>query len=484
MRTHGLVLVSLVFLLVAAPGCENGTTTDPTLGSLESPVIYGADDRQQYYEIGDASRQTLADSTVAVLDTADLSVSGGGFALDVSLSFASAHRLCSTEPYRAEPTTAFCSGFQVGPDLVATAGHCIDAVSCGATAFVFGFRMDAPGVVRSWVPTDDVYFCAEVVARTQTSVDDFAVVRVDRAIAGHQPLPIRRSGTVANGTPLVVAGHPSGIPFKVAGGAVVKDASPAYYFSANLDTYGGNSGSPVMNAATGVIEGILVRGSTDFVYDRKKRCYVSNQCSDSSGCPGFEDASKIARIAAYVPDAPSCAVDADCSDGAPCNGAEACVAGHCQAAAAIDCGDGDACTDDACVALDAVNWTCEHAAIVCDDGDACTDDSCDASVGCVFAAIDCGDGDACTIDACVALDAVHWTCTNTAVGCDDGDACTIDSCDGGAGCVFTAVVCGAGEVCEGGSCVLLPVCGGYRDACSSNADCCSGNCNRKKRTCR
>ena len=56
------------------------------------------------------------------------------------------------------------------------------------------------------------------------------------------------------------------------------------YFSANLDTYGGNSGSAVFNANTGVVEGILVRGATDYVSDPSQGgCRVSNILGKHAG---------------------------------------------------------------------------------------------------------------------------------------------------------------------------------------------------------
>ncbi len=71
-----------------------------------------------------------------------------------------------------------------------------------------------------------------------------------------------------------------------------RDASPNGYYVANLDTYGGNSGSAVFNAKTGVIEGILMRGENDYVY--KNGCRVSNVCA-SDACRG-EDVTKLSSI--------------------------------------------------------------------------------------------------------------------------------------------------------------------------------------------
>lgn len=431
MRGLTLSTLAAVVPLLLLTACDPEAGAPGALTASGEPLIYGADDRHEYYEVTSSRELALADATVALLHRADLWPSAGGWALDVSQSFASAYSLCTTEPYRTQPTTAFCSGFLVGPDLMVTAGHCVDSATCADTVFVFGFRMDSATAVRSWVPADDVYSCGQVLARRETSTEDYAVVQLDRPVAGHTPLAIRRSGAVALGTALTVAGHPAGLPLKVAGGAQVKSNTAAGYFEANLDTYGGNSGSPVIDAATGVVEGVLVRGNTDFVWNRKKRCYESNVCSDS-GCPGFEDATRTTLFAAWVPDVPACATNADCADGDPCNGAETCAAGHCQPGAPVDCGDADACTTDLCVATGGDTYACDH----------------------------------------------------TPLTCNDGDPCTTDSCAAATGCVFQPLACGAGEVCEAGLCVAAPVCAAAGEACTTNADCCSFSCHPKKGVCR
>jgi V8-like Glu-specific endopeptidase len=44
------------------------------------------------------------------------------------------------------------------------------------------------------------------------------------------------------------------------------------YFVTNLDTFEGNSGSPVIDAQTGLVEGILYEGKEDFNYSDKYKC--------------------------------------------------------------------------------------------------------------------------------------------------------------------------------------------------------------------
>jgi hypothetical protein len=411
---------SLALLAACATDLAPREVASPSLAIDQSELVYGTDHRREYYQVTDARYRAVADATAAMVSRSSLTAVTGGYRLNTSTMYGSAYGLCTSEPYRTQPSSADCTVFQVGTDLIATAGHCVDASTCASTAFAFGFRMDDATTVRSTFPTNDVYFCSQVLVSVETTSDDYAVVRVDRPIVGRNPLPIRRSGTIALGAAVAVAGHPAGIPLKIADGATVRSNSRTKYFSANLDTYGGNSGSPVFNTTDFTVEGILVRGNTDFV--RSGSCYVSNVCSDA-GCPGWEDVSRSTRIVAWVPELPAgCTADAQCDDGNPCNGFETCVARACVDAPPQSCDDSNACTTDAC---DPVNPS-------------------------------------------------TWECANTPVNCDDGNACTVDSCSAAGGCTSTPVVCAGGATCVDGACVAecLPT----RASCWTNDECCSGKC--------
>ena len=108
-------------------------------------------------------------------------------------------------------------------------------------------------------------------------------------------------------------------------------ASYTDYFETNLDVYGGNSGSAVASLNEQgellYIEGILVRGNPDFV--PSGACYVSNVCSDSSGCSGtngtgWEEVTRATNFSDIIP--PPCGNNI-------CEGSESCS--NCPA----DCGD-------------------------------------------------------------------------------------------------------------------------------------------------
>ncbi|MBI3117089.1 MAG: trypsin-like peptidase domain-containing protein, partial [Candidatus Hydrogenedentes bacterium] len=209
---------------------------------------------------------------------------------------------CPGEPFTDQPTAAFCTAFQVGHDLIATAGHCVsyDVGDPSALAFVFGFIMTDAATAVVTFDASQVYWGNEVIDY-QVSDADYAIVRVDRPITapGAAPLPIRRMGTVPEGTQIGVIGHPWGLPLKLAFGetTTVQDSSPDEFFIANLDTYGGNSGSPVFNAESGLVEGILVRGLADFDYIEDGDCFRSSVVEDEFGS---EEATKATAFADIV----------------------------------------------------------------------------------------------------------------------------------------------------------------------------------------
>ncbi len=284
----------LVLSALFITGCGQDVESNKAVAEpqFETQVIYGSDDRRDWYE-ADAAYQRLAQSTVGLFYSSDLVTSGNSVTVRTSRP-----NWCSDEPFQNQGTGAFCSGFLVGPDLIVTAGHCIRSQSsCNTTKFAFGFALKTRNHDYKTLSKDDVYGCRELLTtKVEGAGADYAVVRLDRPVVGYQPLPIRRSGTIARNTELVVIGHPAGLPSKIADNARVRSVANSYLV-ANLDTYGGNSGSAVFNTQTHEVEGILVRGDNDFVFSNG--CRRSNVCADG-GCRG-EDVTKIENVLSFVP---------------------------------------------------------------------------------------------------------------------------------------------------------------------------------------
>jgi hypothetical protein len=254
-----------------------GTPTHELVAELlgKQKAIYGLDGRLDHYAIHDAVVLQRAESVAAFFKAAGLKDNGNGQTQLRGPTFQNAYGLCDSEPYLDQPCGAFGSGFLVGPDLIATAGHCLDSADAADATdirVVFGYRMKTSVEVQNLIPTGDVYSIKEVVGRKLQGKEDWAIVRLDRAVTGRPPLQIRRAGKVAKDAAVYVIGHPCGLPVKYAPGATVRSVSESTHFIANLDTFGGNSGSPVFGVDH-VVQGILVRGETDFV--SKGGCNVS-----------------------------------------------------------------------------------------------------------------------------------------------------------------------------------------------------------------
>lgn len=269
--------------------------------AARTKVVYGNDDRLDIYEAVNELHLTLARSTAAMIPNRGLVVEEE--IAVIAGSTLEQRGMCASERFSNQVTAANCSGFLVGPDLLVTAGHCIRSQSdCSGSKWVFDFNLrdEHANPERIEVPSTSVYACAEIIEQSldRFSSDDYALIKLDRPVTDRAPLSFRTEGKVEDRTELVVIGHPTGLPTKIADGAQVRDNDNRVYFNANLDTYGGNSGSAVFDARTGQVEGILVRGDTDYVYDSRQGCRVTNYCPDS-GCRG-EDVTRITNIKALM----------------------------------------------------------------------------------------------------------------------------------------------------------------------------------------
>ena len=258
-------------------------------------VIYGEDDRRDVYEAQKDEFRELASSTVALLQKSSLSEMASGFFKIKGEQYGASMGLCSTERFFTQTSAAFCSGSLIAPNLIMTAGHCVRSeADCKNIKFVFGFALEKEGVINTEIAPEDVASCKKLVKRVldDSTMNDYAIIEIEKPVTHRKALKLSKADP-AKGSSLVVIGHPSGLPTKITDGANVRNAKAGEpYFVANLDTYGGNSGSAVFNASTGTIDGILVRGETDFV--SRNGCRISYVCENDK-CRG-EDVTKVTEV--------------------------------------------------------------------------------------------------------------------------------------------------------------------------------------------
>jgi hypothetical protein len=201
--------------------------------------------------------------------------------------------LCTNDrDYGCPAAKIFGTGFLVEENVIATAGH-VAYMKNGD----YGDFLDSAYVLfdYTWGPgntaitdftNDQVYEAKSVLARRYDTEDDWALIELDRAVVGRTKLECRAAGQVSGSARVYMIGHPSGLPQRLAPSAEVFDTTVCSYFYAGLDSWPGNSGSPVFNAATNLVEGLLVRDILP--YEECCGCATTARWKPQLGRPGVD----------------------------------------------------------------------------------------------------------------------------------------------------------------------------------------------------
>jgi hypothetical protein len=267
-RYRGRPAFVAVVASVVMAGCSQAEAGSDIAASSRQPVIIGADDRREVFEVPSAPRDVITGSTVALFYSHQVVVTSEPEALLRALPATEAVGICADESFASQPSGARCSGVLIDDDLVATASHCMAAdpeATCRQTRIVFGFwyaESDAPIALQ----TEDIYTCKRVVV-TRGAPSDFAVLQLDRAVGpGRHPVTVSPA-TVRAGDGAAFASHGAGLPLKVELDVEVLDVEEqSSTFLAATDTFAGSSGGPLFDASLDWV-GIAVSGSPDWTWD-------------------------------------------------------------------------------------------------------------------------------------------------------------------------------------------------------------------------
>lgn len=301
----------------AAPEAPAATEApaEPVRPEGQYPVLYGQDSRTEVFQQTDSKLKEMAASVGIFVrseqvKTTENSVTVEGYTLNEMSEMGWLVRdanlpMCSEELFTSQIAPGFCTGFLVKDDILVTAGHCLQKAPCSDTSIVFGYQMETSNSVAA-LTKKNVFQCAKVIAQEVPSKEnqylDYAIIKLDRS-TGRAGLDYVTDDLLEAQDNVAVLGYPSGLPLKIASNAfVMSNNGNDPFFVANLDTFGSNSGSPVINTNTYQVEGILVRGMTDYVLSSEGSCVQVNHCPEDGGpnCAG-ENATKMARLAASIP---------------------------------------------------------------------------------------------------------------------------------------------------------------------------------------
>ena len=122
---------------------------------------------------------------------------------------------------------------------------------------------------------DQVYTCSKVKRpRLNWSLNnpDMVIITLDRKVKHYYQLTIDNERQVDKGDNIFTIGSPLGLALKFSGNAKITKHTRNHCLS-NLDTFQGNSGSPVFSKRTGNVIGMVVSGGQDFIYNKYRNCF-------------------------------------------------------------------------------------------------------------------------------------------------------------------------------------------------------------------
>lgn len=286
------VLVSSCVLLLAS-ACSDGPPPSrrdaDAVMAREQAYVAGVEERADLYADGRLRGETwpmfLGRSVALMTVSSNVLVNGDRATVQTYVN-----QYCPNEKFSGEPTAKIvdvvCSSFLVSRRTVATAAHCLldprsVPVPLSDLRIVFGYLKRpgsaGPSGVQTSVSTSDVYKVARVAARGVQALGvpgDWAILELDRDVSPNRPaLRLGDNAPVnANAATYYMIGYPDGLSTKISyGGAVVTQDGGAMIVS-GLDTMGGNSGSPVLNAQNQVV-GLISSGvELDYKLDPVASC--------------------------------------------------------------------------------------------------------------------------------------------------------------------------------------------------------------------
>jgi len=283
-------------------------------------MVFGTDHRLDYDQISNSAMRSLARSVFTfVLKKNLVPTPDGHYRFAKHDTLQKALGLCPDQRFGEQTSVPTrCSGFLVSSDSGVTAGHCVSPTQvrdfCKNYFIVFDRYMHSDGRAPLALSRSSVYECDRISSLVFNPnggrSDDYAILHFSRRVTHRPALKYRRTGKLADHAGVFMIGYPRGLPAKFSLDRKVSNNTDPSYFSADLDCFHGNSGSPVFNSRTLEVEGIFVRGGGsfpgdtvtdpemigDFVQDPAKKCWRTLVCHRGPACTATMDSTRITRV--------------------------------------------------------------------------------------------------------------------------------------------------------------------------------------------
>jgi len=223
-----------------------------------------------------------ANRVVSFVDSSDIyDNKNGTFTLLFRSTYGNSFSLCPGELFYYQPKISTCTGVVIDYNKILTASHCIEEKSFTDFRYIFNYRMLENGEPNLTLKKDDILIPEKIIKIDKEL--DYAIIRVKGTISKERIAPRREKEKISDNESLCLIGFPNGLPIKIDTLGKIILNTDALYFYAAIDAYEGNSGSPVFNKRTHLVEGILVGGSKDF--EKNNTVFKNKDCQISFKCP-------------------------------------------------------------------------------------------------------------------------------------------------------------------------------------------------------
>lgn len=271
-------------------------------GSVGVNAIYGSDDRIDILDEKNPEIQVMKKSVALIIskDNVEKKLFHSLIRTDV---LGESPNLCRDEKFVGQKSISGCTGFLIAPDIMISAGHCFMSESdCTDKIVLFDVTEKEQKEEGYRVTHFNTAFCKEIIDSSFSDEKDFAIIRLTKK-SNRPTLKLRTKGSLKDNEQVFMLGHPLGTPLKKSEQVAVSDNTHPFFFKAPLDSFSGNSGSPVINARTLQVEGILVRGEEDFLLDENNKCY-RNRIYDSTRAEDSLRGEGVTRISELLSSLP------------------------------------------------------------------------------------------------------------------------------------------------------------------------------------
>ena len=138
-----------LFAALCAVALPSFVSAQDDVGSNVSAVVYGQDDRTDVYAHADAELRDLARESIVVMFGTPLTPTDGVATVPASPTLSSGFGVCEDRRFADQPIWGDCSGTLIAPDLVLTAGHCVETQrECEGVQFAFDYFYASEGTLE------------------------------------------------------------------------------------------------------------------------------------------------------------------------------------------------------------------------------------------------------------------------------------------------------------------------------------------------